>query len=39
LRDSGTGICHISWTSRESFYTRAGYQPWRRYRMFRRAIP
>jgi ribosomal protein S18 acetylase RimI-like enzyme len=39
LRDSGTRTCHISWTTRESFYTRAGYQPWRRYRMFYRAIP
>jgi ribosomal protein S18 acetylase RimI-like enzyme len=39
LRDSGTRTCHISWTARESFYTRAGYQPWRRYRMFHRAIP
>jgi ribosomal protein S18 acetylase RimI-like enzyme len=39
LRDSGTRTCHISWTTRESFYTRAGYQPWRRYRMFHRAIP
>jgi predicted N-acetyltransferase YhbS len=34
LRDAGTGICHISWTTRESFYRRAGYQPWRRYAMF-----
>ncbi len=39
LRDSGTRACHISWTARESFYTHAGYHPWRRYRMFRRAIP
>jgi GNAT superfamily N-acetyltransferase len=39
LRDSSTRICHISWTARESFYTHASYQPWRRYRMFRRAIP
>jgi ribosomal protein S18 acetylase RimI-like enzyme len=39
LRDCGTRNCHISWTARESFYTRAGYQPWRRYRMFHRAIP
>jgi ribosomal protein S18 acetylase RimI-like enzyme len=38
-RDSGTRICHISWTARESFYTRVGYRPWRRYRMFRRAMP
>jgi ribosomal protein S18 acetylase RimI-like enzyme len=35
LRDRGAGTCHISWTVRESFYTRAGYRPWRRYRMFR----
>ena len=35
LRDRGAGACHISWTVRESFYTRAGYRPWRRYRMFR----
>lgn len=35
LRDRGAGTCHISWTVRESFYMRAGYQPWRRYRMFR----
>lgn len=35
LRDRGSGTCHISWTVRESFYTRAGYRPWRRYRMFR----
>jgi GNAT superfamily N-acetyltransferase len=37
LRDRGAGTCHISWTVRESFYTRAGYKPWRRYRMFRAA--
>lgn len=37
LRDRGAGTCHISWTVRESFYTRAGYRPWRRYRMFRTA--
>ena len=37
LGDAGTRICHISWTVRESFYVRAGYRPWRRYRMFRRA--
>jgi predicted GNAT family acetyltransferase len=35
LRDRGVGTCHISWTVRESFYTRAGYRPWYRYRMFR----
>jgi GNAT superfamily N-acetyltransferase len=32
LRDRGAGACHIGWTVRESFYTRAGYRPWRRYR-------
>ena len=37
LRDRGAGTCHISWTVRESFYSRAGYRPWRRYRMFRTA--
>jgi GNAT superfamily N-acetyltransferase len=37
LRDRGAGTCHIGWTVRESFYTRAGYRPWRRYRMFRTA--
>jgi predicted N-acetyltransferase YhbS len=35
LRDRGAGTCHIGWTVRESFYIRAGYRPWRRYRMFR----
>lgn len=34
LRDAGTRACHIGWTTRESFYRRAGYQPWRRYAMF-----
>jgi hypothetical protein len=29
--------CHIGWTVCESFYTRAGYRPWRRYCMFRTA--
>jgi GNAT superfamily N-acetyltransferase len=28
LRDAGTHNCHIGWTTRESFYRRAGYQPW-----------
>ena len=37
LRGAGTGTCHIGWTVRESFYVRAGYRAWRRYRMFRRA--
>ena len=36
LRDAGTHNCHIGWTTRESFYRRAGYQPWRRYAMFSR---
>ena len=34
LRDAGTRNCHIGWTTRESFYRRAGYRPWRRYAMF-----
>jgi GNAT superfamily N-acetyltransferase len=34
LRDAGTRNCHIGWTTRESFYRHAGYQPWRRYAMF-----
>ena len=34
LREAGTRNCHIGWTTRESFYRRAGYQPWRRYAMF-----
>jgi GNAT superfamily N-acetyltransferase len=34
LRDAGVRNCHISWTTRESFYRRAGYRPWRRYAMF-----
>ena len=34
LRQSGTRTCHIGWTTRESFYRRAGYRPWRRYAMF-----
>jgi beta-N-acetylhexosaminidase len=36
LRDAGTRNCHIGWTTRETFYRRAGYQPWRRYAMFSR---
>ena len=35
LRGPVAGVCHIGWTVRESFYTRAGYRPWRCYRMFR----
>jgi beta-N-acetylhexosaminidase len=38
LGERGTRACHISWTSRESFYVRVGYQPWRRYAMFRKAV-
>lgn len=34
LRDAGVRNCHIGWTTRESFYRRAGYRPWRRYAMF-----
>ena len=34
LGQAGTRTCHIGWTVRESFYRRAGYQPWRRYAMF-----
>ena len=36
LREAGTRTCHIGWTTRESFYRRAGYRPWRRYAMFSR---
>jgi len=39
LRDTGTGVCHISWTEREWFYRRVGYLPWRRYHMAKRPIP
>jgi GNAT superfamily N-acetyltransferase len=38
LSQAGTRVCHIGWTSRESFYRRAGYQPWRRYAMFSRPV-
>ena len=34
LSQAGTRTCHIGWTARETFYRRAGYQPWRRYAMF-----
>ena len=34
LSHAGVRNCHIGWTTRESFYRRAGYQPWRRYAMF-----
>jgi GNAT superfamily N-acetyltransferase len=38
LRDAGTRACHIGWTERERFYTRAGYARWRRYHMARRQL-
>src|SRR5215469_10045289 len=38
LSEAGTRACHIGWTTRESFYRRCGYQPWRRYAMFSNAI-
>jgi beta-N-acetylhexosaminidase len=34
LSAAGTRKCHIGWAVRERFYGRAGYLPWRRYRMF-----
>jgi len=34
LSQAGVRACHIGWTNRESFYRRAGYQPWRRYVMY-----
>jgi GNAT superfamily N-acetyltransferase len=34
LAQAGTRACHIGWASSETFYRRAGYQPWRRYAMF-----
>jgi ribosomal protein S18 acetylase RimI-like enzyme len=34
LSEAGSRACHIGWTTRESFYRNAGYQPWRRYVMF-----
>ena len=34
LRHADVRICHIGWTTRESFYRRTGYKPWRRYAMF-----
>jgi len=36
LSRAGTRACHIGWASSETFYRRAGYQPWRRYAMFHR---
>ena len=38
LRDAGTRMCHIGWTTREAFYARAGYTPWRRYLMSGRSL-
>jgi GNAT superfamily N-acetyltransferase len=34
LSQAGVRACHISWTTRESFYRHAGYRPWRRYAMY-----
>jgi len=34
LSQAGVRACHIGWTTRESFYQRAGYRPWRRYAMY-----
>ena len=34
LSQAGVRACHIGWTTRESFYRRAGYRPWRRYAMY-----
>ena len=34
LSEAGVRACHIGWTTRESFYRRAGYRPWRRYAMY-----
>jgi GNAT superfamily N-acetyltransferase len=34
LSQAGVRTCHIGWTTRESFYRRGGYQPWRRYAMY-----
>jgi predicted N-acetyltransferase YhbS len=36
LRDRGARVCHISWTTRASFYESLGYRRWRSYRMYRR---
>jgi beta-N-acetylhexosaminidase len=38
LSQAGARACHIGWTTRESFYRRCGYQPWRRYAMLSCAI-
>jgi beta-N-acetylhexosaminidase len=34
LSQAGTRACHIGWAASETFYRRAGYQPWRRYAVF-----
>jgi beta-N-acetylhexosaminidase len=34
LGQAGVRACHIGWVTRESFYQRAGYRPWRRYAMY-----
>jgi predicted N-acetyltransferase YhbS len=36
LRDRGARVCHISWTTRTSFYESLGYVRWRSYRMYQR---
>lgn len=36
LRDRGARVCHVSWTTRASFYESLGYLRWRSYRMYRR---
>ena len=36
LAGRGCRVCHIGWAVREAFYVRAGYRPWRRYRIFER---
>jgi GNAT superfamily N-acetyltransferase len=38
LSQAGVRACHIGWTTRESFYRRAGYHPWRRYAMYSTVI-
>jgi ribosomal protein S18 acetylase RimI-like enzyme len=38
LRDAGTRMCHIGWVSRQAFYVRVGYTPWRRYLMSQRHL-
>jgi ribosomal protein S18 acetylase RimI-like enzyme len=38
LRDAGTRLCHIGWTTREAFYVRVGYSRWRRYLMSSRQL-